>query len=207
MYVRQICVLIHPTFIQPLLAAARSICKRVAHQRGWNRKGTSFYKRICCVVPSIEGGKLICFPHPPSKGAGNSMQTSFITASPLGTANHAWRFDGRRQRLSFYGPRNRISFKVFVMMNERFYELNCQLYDSKIWNVVPYSTPLPHGAESLRNCHSRSWSRKLRPDARFLHMLNLVCALFLDLLPSLRIVNKVQNGMDVEIISHSTVKK
>jgi hypothetical protein len=83
--VRQICFLIHPAFIQPLQAAARSICKRVAHQKGRYSKGTSFYKRICCVVPSLRGGRLICFPHLPSEGHGNVIQTSFITASPQAT--------------------------------------------------------------------------------------------------------------------------
>jgi hypothetical protein len=81
-YVRQICFLIHPAFIQPLQAAARSICKRVAHQEGTYSKGTSFYKRICCVVLSLRGGRLIYFPHLPSEGHGNNTQTSFITASP-----------------------------------------------------------------------------------------------------------------------------
>lgn len=134
MYVRQICVLIHPAFIQPLQAAARSICKRVAHQKGRNRKGTSFYKRICCVVPSLRGGRLICFPHLPSKGHGNSMQTSFITASPLGTADktghHSWGSLVNHRGLDFTDRVIATRSRNWKILNASFFGLWCELFTS-----------------------------------------------------------------------------
>jgi hypothetical protein len=84
MYVRQICVLIHPALSIPFRPQRDQFARGLLIKRVRNRKGTSFYKRICFVVPSLGGGKVICFPHLSSKGHGNSMQTSFTTASPLG---------------------------------------------------------------------------------------------------------------------------
>ena len=84
MNVRQICVLIHPTLSIPFRPQRDQFARGLLIKRVGNRKGTSFYKRICFVVPSLGGGKVICFPHLSFKGHGNSMQTSFITASPLG---------------------------------------------------------------------------------------------------------------------------